>query len=259
MTEPYKNPLILTTPHMRGIRVKNAQWLLAGHNVFHDNPSPIHTYYGSIDGVYGESSAGATKRAKFWLGYPADQVNGQFGTLVYNLLHGDSSLSSDYAERRAKRLKAAASTDAVKKKALALAVTQIGTKESPFGSNCQKYGSWYGMNCVPWCAIFVSYCISHSGHQWKYSYVPAIYADAVQGRNGMSITYHPEPGDIVCYTLHGVVDCHTAFFHSWVSDSHQDFYDVGGNTGPVNFSNGGEVLKQVRNVGMVHRFVRLTL
>ena len=111
MAEPYENPLVLTTPHMRGTRVKNAQWLLAGHNVFHDNDSPIHTYYGRIDGVYGESSAGATKRAKFWLGYPTSQIDGHFGTFIYNLLHGDSHLSAEYAERRQRRLKAAASTE----------------------------------------------------------------------------------------------------------------------------------------------------
>jgi len=59
--------------------------------------------------------------------------------------------------------------------------------------------------------------------------------------------------------LHGQVDCHTAFFDRFVSDTQQEFYDLGGNTGPTNFSNGGQVLQQIRDVSLVHRFVRLTL
>lgn len=256
---PYNNPLIVSTPPMRGDRVTTAQRMLAGHNTFHDSSSPIVVYNGRIDSEYGPETASATKRAKYWLGYIDSDCDGVFGELVYNLLKGDTLLSQEYADRRNARIAKAKAPSAVKKKALALARKQIGTKERPFGSNRQKYGAWYGMNGVPWCAIFVSYCICHSGHNWRYSYVPAIVSDAAQGKNGMSFTLHPEPGDIVAYTFHGSPDCHTAFFDGWVNDQHQDFYDLGGNTGPTNFSNGGEVLRQVRNISMVHHFIRITI
>lgn len=255
MSDAYETPLVLTSPHMRGQKVKDAQWLLAGHNAWHDKPSPIHTYYGPLDGEYGPATAGAARRAKYWLGYPDNAMEPIFGQLLYNLLHGDSAISEEYAKRRAARLKKALTP--LKAKALDIARAEIGTDEAPFGSNCQKYGAWYGMNCVPWCAIFLSWCISHAGHPWKYSYVPNIYADAVRGRNGMSLTYHPEPGDIVTYTLHGTRDAHTAFFDGWI-DSY-NFHDLGGNTGPVNISNGGSVLRQQRNRSQVHSFIRLTL
>ena len=256
-SNPYSTPLALTTPHMRGQKVKDAQWLLAGHNDWHDKPSPIHTYYGRIDGEYGPATAGASKRAKYWLGYPAAQLSSTFGELLFNLLTGESKLSPEFLANRQARLKKA--ENPVKLKALHLAEAEVGTKESPFGSNCQKYGQWYGMNCCPWCAIFVSWCISHSGHEWKYSYVPNIHADAIRGRNGMSVTYHPEPGDLVCYTFAGQIDCHTAFFHSWVNQGAGTFYDVGGNTGSINYSNGGEVMKSTRYTSNVSAFVRLTL
>jgi len=38
------------------------------------------------------------------------------------------------------------------------AAREIGYTESPPNSNRNKFGAWYGINEVPWCAIFVSYC-----------------------------------------------------------------------------------------------------
>lgn len=258
----YDNPLVLTTPHLRGPRVQDAQWLLAGNNEFHDSKSPISPYKGRIDGEYGPASYAATKAAKYWLGYAASAVDGRFGQTVYELLLGKLQLGPENTVRRLDRIKAAATSP--KLKALKFAEGEIGNKESPYGSNMQKYGAWYGLNGQPWCAIFVSYCLFHTsyktpaGRDWKYSYVPMIHDDARYGRNGMSTTQHPEPGDLVCYTFHGIPDAHVAFFHDWAdSSNHYFFHDLGGNTGPVNMSNGGEVLLQPRNMSQVTGFVRL--
>src|SRR5262245_57358583 len=46
----------------------------------------------------------------------------------------------------------------IREAALTRAVTQLGAKESPSGSNLTKYGDWYGENGVPWCAIFCTWC-----------------------------------------------------------------------------------------------------
>ena len=43
-----------------------------------------------------------------------------------------------------------------------VAVSQIGVKESPANSNKTKYGKWFGMNGVPWCAIFLDWCFEHA-------------------------------------------------------------------------------------------------
>lgn len=40
---------------------------------------------------------------------------------------------------------------------LSIARAELGTKESPAGTNRQKYGEWYNMNGVAWCAIFISW------------------------------------------------------------------------------------------------------
>ncbi|MCM3127919.1 MULTISPECIES: peptidoglycan-binding protein [unclassified Paenibacillus] len=42
------------------------------------------------------------------------------------------------------------------------AISQVGTLEG--ANNNNKYGVWFGMNNVAWCAIFVSWCATNSGN-----------------------------------------------------------------------------------------------
>jgi len=86
------------------------------------------------------------------------------------------------------------------------AVSQLGVTENPAGTNRQQFGVWYGMNGVPWCAIFCTWCDQTCPHPSKsfvrgskYSYVPYVVYDARLARNGLSITNDPKPGDLVCY------------------------------------------------------------
>ena len=51
---------------------------------------------------------------------------------------------------------------------LQVARRQIGTKESPPGTNSNKYGKWYGMDRAPWCAMFVSYCFDNAGLTFEF-------------------------------------------------------------------------------------------
>ena len=200
----------------------------------------------------GELSAQATWRAKWWLGYPR---RGQplVGQTLYELLTGALKLNEDNLRRRKSRLAAVAKT--VGQKALDVAITQIGTQESPRGSNLQKYGSWYSMNGVPWCAIFDSWCFAQSGYtRFRYSYVPAVHDDARNVRNHLCIIRTPRPGDLVLYNWSGSVDAHIEFFEKWEQEG-STFSAVGGNTGG-NFANGGEVLRQTRYMGNVNVFVR---
>src|SRR5438552_1138011 len=95
-------PLALTSPHARGQKVKDAQWLLGGHG-----PKFRAFYHGKIDGEYGKRTAEATKEAKFFLGYPKRLINDKFGLRLYNYLDGKKKLPSLYAIRRSRRLKAA--------------------------------------------------------------------------------------------------------------------------------------------------------
>ena len=137
---------------------------------------------------------------------------------------------------------------------LAKAKAELGMKESPANSNLQKYGAWYGMNGVPWCAIFCTWCDQLDGQPTKsfvkgshYSYVPYIVGDARLGRNGLSITGQPKPGDLVCYDWgrDGEHD-HVGMFEAWQAGSGSTFTAIEGNTSLSNNSNGGEVMRRTR-------------
>jgi hypothetical protein len=255
MPDQYEHALNLVTPLMHGQKVKDAQWLMAGNNKIQG----LATYKdGAIDGVYGPLTAQATYRAKYWCGYPPAAIDRSFGQTLYEYLlpSSERKLPPDYLQRRKMRLAAAETSPG--SKALAKAITQIGTKESPFGSNLQKYGSWYGMNGVAWCAIFASWCFAHTDFKrFRYSYVPAIHDDARNVRNGLCVVRTPRPGDLACFNFGGVRDAHVEFVEK-MTGAGSTFESVGGNTGHTNYSNGGEVLRSTRYVSNVGAFVRIT-
>jgi hypothetical protein len=134
--------------------------------------------------------------------------------------------------------------------ALQKAVTQLGVKESPPDTNKVKYCTWYGMT-GPWCAMFTTWCYETSGDSpafvqgSRYSYVPYIVSDARAGKNGLTTTDDPEPGDLVCYDwqFDGTYD-HVGLFENWSSPS--TFNAIEGNTSINNDSNGGEVMRRSR-------------
>jgi hypothetical protein len=133
---------------------------------------------------------------------------------------------------------------------------EIGKKESPSNSNMQQYGAWYGMNGVPWCAIFCTWC-DRTGTDptksfvkgSKYSYVPYIVNDARLGKNGLSLTSSPSPGDLVCYDWHGDGEYDHIGLVLTKPDSLGNFKAVEGNTSVNNDSNGGQVMERSRNRG----------
>src|SRR5262245_36725504 len=138
--------------------------------------------------------------------------------------------------------------------ALSLAKGYLGYVESPPGSNGNMFGAWYGMNYEPWCAMFVSYCFEHALNGSpsfqkgsRYSYCPYVVSDARAGRNGLSVTTDPKPGDLVVYDWQrdGVFD-HIGIFESGTSFS---WKAVEGNTSTSNNSNGGQVMRRSRAAG----------
>jgi CHAP domain len=161
---------------------------------------------------------------------------------------------------------AAPSTGSVREAALAEARKWIGTKESPPNSNRVKFSDWYGM-VGPWCAMFETYCYEVAAEgvgkacatfarSQRYAYVPYILNDAKNGRNGLSVTPSPRPGDIVVYdwNLDHNPD-HTGIFEKWVSST--QFTAIEGNTSIDNDSNGGEVMRRTRTKGAGVVFVQV--
>ena len=140
--------------------------------------------------------------------------------------------------------------------ALARAITQLGTKESPPESNQTKYCSWYGM-VGPWCAMFVSWCYEYGAQDVgtdspsfakgsRYSYCPYVVSDARNRANGLQTTDDPIPGDLVVYDWgYDTVYDHIGIFEKWTGSG--QFNAIEGNTSYGNDSNGGEVMRRSRS------------
>ena len=146
----------------------------------------------------------------------------------------------------------------IRERALAGAIKWIGTKESPRGSNHTQFGSWYGVDYQPWCAIFVTYCyeIEAGGSASfergsHYAYCPYVVQDARNNRNGLSVTTDPRPGDLVVFDWdRDVTFDHIGLFEKWIDRPSGKFSTIEGNTGAGNNSNGGQVLRCQRSLAM---------
>jgi hypothetical protein len=154
-------------------------------------------------------------------------------------------------------------------KALVLARQFLGVTESPPQSNKTQFGVWYGVNGVPWCAIFVSYCFNlgaglvlcdgykGSGKQpgKGCAYVPTI-EDWLRATGRWVGRVDPLPGDIVIYNWDGKGPEHIGIVES--SFGNGAFGAIEGNTSVDSDSNGGAVMRRTRNISQVDGFGRLT-
>ncbi|MBX2894843.1 MAG: peptidoglycan-binding protein [Cyclobacteriaceae bacterium] len=142
---------------------------------------------------------------------------------------------------------------------LDVAEAESGTCENPPNSNKTKYGTWYGLNGVPWCAIFVSWVFDKAGH-------PLGHIDTARGfqycpsafnywKVHNCLTEAPQPADIVIFDWNGDGICdHTGIFVKWI-DSGKTFQCWEGNTALNNDSNGGSVMLRTRHAANVKAFV----
>jgi len=247
--------IILASPRKHGDAVRKAQGRLNGNNF-------LKRDFGisEIDGIFGEETARACKRAKYWLGYPAKEIRGIYGGMLDGYLSGAKKLPPSYKKRRNERVASYGKTP-IREKALKRAQTQIGYKENPPGSNKNKFGLWYGFNGVPWCAEFVTWCYIQEGHKGfdrgsRWAYVPWVVQAARRGEYGLAITNHPQPGDLVCFDWDNdnVAD-HIGLFEKDLPGDR--FQTVEGNTAIGNDSNGGEVMRRERRVSQVQAFVHV--
>ena len=99
---------------------------------------------------------------------------------------------------------------------------EIGTGENPLGSNRTKYGEWYDMNGVAWCAIFVSWVFYYEGLPLAFttskgfSYCPS----GVEGfkKRDQWHTSNPKPGDVVFFNWDGGAIDHVGIVESVNND-----------------------------------------
>ena len=86
---------------------------------------------------------------------------------------------------------------------LRIAVGELGSAERPAGSNCTKYGQWYGLDGYSWCMIFVQWCFAQAGV--KLPKRTASCGDLMRAAQGAGcwITSGFQPGDVVIYDFPG--------------------------------------------------------
>jgi CHAP domain len=246
--------LSVTSPYIRGNEVKQAQKALQ------KNPFGQPFYRGEIDGEFGPLTASASKDAKFWLGYQTNNVVPGYGQGLHEFLKGEVDLSGPMEQRRKARMARPPETR-LRQEMLKIAVSQLGIKESPAGTNKVKFSQWYGMT-GPWCAMFVTWCGVQAGltafvRGSRWAYCPYMVSDALAGRNGLRArgrSEAPQPGDVVLFdwqaSSSSVAD-HVGIFEK---GSRASFTAIEGNTSVSNNSNGGEVMRRERTSGTVELF-----
>ena len=141
-----------------------------------------------------------------------------------------------------------------------IALAEVGTKESPKGSNKQKYGKEYGMNGQPWCAMYIWWVFKHAGCPElfyggkKCAYVPTI-ADFYIAKKQIVGKYDGKPGDIVCFDFNkNNSSDHIGLIYQNLGGG--KYKTIEGNTAVGNNSNGGEVMIRTRTVSEISWIIR---
>jgi Putative peptidoglycan binding domain/CHAP domain len=243
--------LHLTSPPMKGDAVKQVQMKLEALGF---NP-------GAVDGEYGPATAAAVRAFQKKMKLEAD---GWVGPETRAALRGAST------KKAVRQLAQVRSTGAVSpgQKALSEALKYIGVCEKPMNSNRTQFGKWFGVDGVPWCNIFVSYCFARgaklticAGYKGAgvyakgCTYVPT--TEAWLRSTGMwRGRTTPLAGDIAIYNWDGGVPDHIGIVEAYLGGG--KFQAVEGNTAVGNDSNGGEVMRRLRYVSQVNGFGRVT-
>lgn len=137
-----------------------------------------------------------------------------------------------------------------------VALQEVGYIESE--GNKTKYGRWFGLNGVPWCGIFVSWCYAMAGVKlpnigFKRGFAGCQTAVEYFSDKKM-IAQNPVAGDIVFYDWNGDGRCdHTGIYLKREDD--KTFSAIEGNTSIANQSNGGSVMvrnRKYRNCIFIH-------
>lgn len=135
------------------------------------------------------------------------------------------------------------------------AASQIGVKESPAGSNNQKYGKAYGWSGVPWCCIFVWWVFRECGASSlfydgkKVAYCPYVVTWAKKAGLWLGRTATPQPGDVVLFAGSNGVASHIGIVEKRINAS--KVQTIEGNTSVTSNDNGGAVMRRVRSYNSV--------
>lgn len=142
---------------------------------------------------------------------------------------------------------------------LDIARAELGTKESPAGSNNVMYNTaYYGREVYdglwdtefPWCVVFLWWCFRQAGA------AELFYGGSKTASCRQLLSYHKrqavtdcQPGDIIFYNFHGK----TTAEHVGICESAggSSIVTIEGNTGVGNDANGGAVMRRTRSLGQI--------
>jgi hypothetical protein len=234
--------LHVTSPMMTGADVADVQRRLAacGYQI------------GALDGNYGPATAAAIRALQKDHGLTVDGVVGPRTRAALEAAVGGAQPQPSQPGVAA----------------LAEAIKHIGVKEHPPQSNQTPFGVWFGVDGVAWCNIFVSYCFAKGG-----DYIICNNFTGAGIREGKGCTYVPTteawlratgmwlgrvpplPGDIAIYNWDGNEADHIGIVSRYLGND--DFEAIEGNTAIGSDSDGGEVMRRVRNLKQVNGFGRV--
>ena len=127
---------------------------------------------------------------------------------------------------------------------LDIARGELGTRESPAGSNRVKYAAWYGLDGQPWCVMFVMWVFAQAGVALPARTASCTLLMRAAQTAGRWVTSGYQRGDVVIY--------------DWSGDGRPDHCGIvsavlsggvraiEGNTAVGNDSDGGEVMRRTR-------------
>ena len=143
-------------------------------------------------------------------------------------------------------------------KVLAVAAAQLGTKESPAGSNRVKYNTaYYGRevsgDAYPWCCVFQWWLFQEAGAPdlfyggCKTASCTTLYQYYRQCGQAVS-TQEAKPGDLIFFTFSEVDKQQGIRNHVGICVANETGYitTIDGNTGTTNEANGGAVMRRKR-------------
>lgn len=137
------------------------------------------------------------------------------------------------------------------KKVLDIARGELGTKESPAGSNRTPYGKWYGLDGQPWCVMFVQWVFHRAGMKLPRTASCSALLSWYRKNKPGSVRNSPEPGDIVIYN----------FGHTGIVENagNGKITAIEGNTSLTDAGsqdNGGQVCRRTRQTHLVRAYIR---
>lgn len=127
---------------------------------------------------------------------------------------------------------------------LDIAIDELGTKESPAGSNRTKYGAWFGLDGNPWCMMFVQWVFAKAGVELPVKTASCGTFMRAARASGQWVTGDYQPGDVVIYDFPGgAATDHCGIVTSSLPSGVRA---IEGNTSTRSDSNGGTVMERYR-------------